>query len=179
MTTKLIKVNKGSSLIEITAALAVLVSVTYFVTLQDTSSLAQAQRDARLAMATLWLENEVALVRSSLPPWATNQAGATSHLQLYPDTAGTNIYENVPLVGEIGARLARRGEIDVGDYASRFSNCVVRRVLVDSSTGGYDDLMSFTYRVDVVLPQTLVVNGNRETETVSRTVHRTFAGGGL
>lgn len=180
MDARLLKVNKGSSLIEITAAMAVLVAVTFFVTLQDTSSMAQAQRDARLAVATLWLENEVALVRSSLPPWATNRGRGTPHLALYPSVAGgTNVFNNVPLIGDISSRLSTQGTTNVAEYSSRFSNCVVRRILVDSSESGYDDLISATYRVEVELPHSLVVDGDDKFETLSRTVHRTFAGGGL
>lgn len=180
MNVKLLKVNKGASLIEITAAMAVLVAVTFFVTLQDTSSMAQAQRDARLSVATLWLENEVALVRSSLPPWAGNRGRGVPHLTLYPGTTGiTNVSTNVPLIGDVGSRLATTGTTNVAEYSSRFSNCVVRRILVDSVDSGYDDLISATYRVEVELPHTLVVDGDRKTETLSRTIHRTFAGGGI
>jgi len=181
MTAKLLKVNRAASLIEVTAAMAVLISVTFFVTIQDTSSLAQAQRDARLSVATLWLENEVALVRSSLPPWATNRG--TPHLRLYPATPGlTNVSPNVALIGDVGARLTPTGSLgttNVAEYSGRFSNCVVKRSLVDWSPSGYDDLISATYRVEVELPHTLVVDGDEKTETLSRTVHRTFAGGGL
>lgn len=180
MTAKLSKVNRGSSLIEVTAAMAILVAVTFFVTLQDTSSMAQAQRDARWAVATLWLENEAALVRSSLPPWATNRNRGVPHLTLYPSQPSiTNVFTNVPLIGDISSRLATQGTTNVAEYSSRFSNCVVRRVLVDVSDSGYDDLISATYRVEVELPHTLVQDGGEKTETLSRTVHRTFTGGGI
>ena len=188
------KVNRASTLIEATAALALVISVTFVITTQDTLSLNQATRDARLAAAQLFLENETSLIRSSLPPWApTNALGVRPHLSLYGDTVGTpKVYTNVSLVGDAGERYrgaaVAGGGIkgmtgigwspELGAYPARFRNCVVTRSLIDLSEDSYDGLVFATYQVDVDVPYSLIISGEdvdkNRMERLSRTVSRVF-----
>jgi hypothetical protein len=183
------KVNRASTLIEATAALALVLSVTFFVSWQDTLSLTQATRDARLAAAHLFLENEVALVRASLPPWV-NIPGETPHLALY-GTNGPVTYTNVSLIGDAGNRIRTNfptsgnagiavGARELSHKAARFQNSVVRRELISRSAPGYDGMEFHVYQVEVELPNSLIVSGNTNTkprtEVLRRTVQRVFAG---
>lgn len=177
------KVNSGASLIETTAALALVVAVTFFVTVQDTASMAQAQRDARHAAALLFLENEAAMDRMSLPPWATN-LGVTPHLALYGDGSKVMVYSNVSLIGGVSSAVFGVGTNSISDYSSRFSNCIVRRSLVDRRQEGYDGVVFDTYLVEVDLPHSLILTNTNPAagadgwsrETISRTVKRVFTG---
>jgi hypothetical protein len=182
------KVNRASTLIEATAALALVLSVTFFVSWQDSLSLAQTTRDARLAAAQLFLENETALARASLPPWV-NIPGETPHLALY-GTNGALSYTNVSLIGDAGNRIRTNlatgstgvsvGDRELSTKAARFQNNVVKRELISRSAPGYDGMEFHVYQVEVELPNSLVVSGDTNTtprtEVLRRTVQRVFAG---
>lgn len=180
MLVRLLKVNRAGSLIELTAALALVVSVTFFVTTQDTLSMAQAQRDARHAAAMLWLENEAALARASLPPWAAVAPGAPPpHLCLYTNATTGEPRETVGvrLIGDAAASKFKKEALS--SVSGMFTNCIVRRTLVDRVAEGYDGLIFDTYRIDVILPHTLVLSGPTKYETNTRMVKRVFSDPGF
>jgi len=169
------RVNGAASIIEVTASVAILMAVTFYVTIQDNSSMIQAQRDARQAAAQLWLENEVALCRVSQPPWVTNPPN--NRLSLYT-TAGT-VETNIQLVS-VGLGTNNVGPTNSAtDYSSRFGRMQgvdpsrVTRKIVTNVANGLDGLVFQTYEVQLDIPYALP-GGQRGTNTYTRQHRRVF-----
>ncbi len=178
MNTRLLSVNRAATAIEATAAIAILLAVSFFVATQDNASMSQAQKDARLAMAQLWLENEVALCRVSQPPWRAG--GTNNRLSLYT-TAGTS--REVRLA-EVGVDLPGLTN-NLGGYSGRFGGrgrgvdpATAERVLVQSAEDGLDGLIFQEYRVTLRVPfATGGADGGRDTNVYTREHRRVFQSG--
>lgn len=136
----------------------------------------QAQRDARQAVAQLWLENEVALCRVSQPPWVTNTLN--NRLSLY--TAGGGSVQNV--------RLAQVGLPGVGpgdamtEYSGRFGGAgrgvppaSAQRELIREATNGLDGLVFHEYAVTLRVPYAMP-DGTFRTNSYVREHRRVFQG---
>jgi hypothetical protein len=183
MPVKLWRVNAAASILEVTASIAILLAVTFYVTVQDTSSMFQAQRDARQALAQLWLENEVALCRVSQPPWVTNSPN--NRLSRYSAGAGS-VETDIRLV-DIGLGAVGVGPaMQVTEYSSRFggrrnqntplgANRVTRTILTNSANG-LDGLVFQTYEVRLDIPYSLP-DGRAGTNTYTRQHRRVFQSG--
>ncbi len=177
MDKKRIRVNRGASAVEATAAIALLLAVAFYVTIQDNTSMIQAQKDARQAMAQLWLENEVALCRVSQPPWVTN--GPNIRLSRY--TTGGTTERNISLVQVGLAGVGPQGPVNQfsGKYGSGgrgVAGASAERVLVSSSSDGLDGLVFHDYLVTLRVPYALP-SGEHATNTYTREHRRVFQSG--
>lgn len=169
------RVNRAAGAVEATAALAALLGVAFFVTTQDNTSMIQAQKDARQAMAQLWLENEVALCRVSQPPWTTGTNN--NRLSLYTLAGTTQVLDNLVGVGNLGVGPTTA----VNTYSSRFGSggaggtdpASVERVLVQEDDDGLDGLIFHSYRTTLRVPFALP-GGQRATNEYIREHRRIF-----
>lgn len=177
MVKKRCRVNRATSAVEATAAIALLMSVSFFVTLQDNASMIQAQKDARQAMAQLWLENEVSLCRVSQPPWATNTVNNRLSQYTPAGTTQTNItlvQIGLPGIGPTGAATAFSAKY--GGAGRGVASANAERLLVSSAADGLDGLVFHDYRVTLRVPFSLP-SGQHATNTYVREHRRVFQSG--
>lgn len=177
MVNKRRRVNRGASAVEATASIALLLAVAFYVTIQDNSSMIQAQKDARQAMAQLWLENEVSLCRVSQPPWVTSTLN--NRLSLYTPGGTTQgnielVQVGLPGVGPQGARgIVNQFSRKYGSAGRGVDPASAERVLVAEAADGLDGLVFHDYRVTLRVPFALP-SGAHATNTYVREHRRVF-----
>lgn len=150
------KSASGSSLIEASLALVLLLGTAYMVCVQDTLALTQAAYDARLSVANTFLSNETSRVRASFDP-----EDPTAYLNKYPLTPGQSVTEKDVALG---------GERAVAAGRCPFQADVVRTFV--SKRTGKGGLVYNEYRVDVLIPR--LKGRTMETETLTRSINRMF-----
>ena len=146
----------GSTLVEVTVALLILMGVAYTTCMDSTMCLNQAAYDARHAVASTYIANEATRVRAA---FSTNDP--SSYLTNYPSVLGeTNSMTNVPLGGVTAMANAHC------PYVGTVYRSLVSQVL------GAQGLVYNRYEVNVKIP--LVRGTTLTNEVLTRDIDRIF-----